>query len=130
MRRKAYQPNKRAHISEANFHRNLAQKQYDEKVKRQEEKYEKEAAYYNELCNDLVKLAMSKINSDSTPEDIQQYFNSGDAAWKIICARVRKTSSVISLRIDAFKIKLVDELDKKYETSKPETDGPEQPVNA
>jgi hypothetical protein len=129
MRRKAYQPNKRAHKSEEGFYKDLAQRQYVEKVKRQKEKYDKEVIHYNGLLDDLVKLAMSKINSDSTPEDIQQYFNSGDAAWKIICARVRKTSSVISLRIDAFKFKLVDELDKKYETSKPETDGPEQPVN-
>ena len=79
--------------------------------------------------NDIVKLTMSKINSDSTPEDIQQYFNTGEAAWKIICARVRKTSSVISLRNEAFKTKLVEELDKIYQTSKPDTDGPEQPAN-
>lgn len=123
MRRKVYQPNKRAHISEANFYRTLAQKKYDEKVKRQEEKYKQELAHYDGLCNDLVNLAKSKINSDSTPEDIQQYFNTGEAAWKIICARVRKTSSVIALRNDAFKIKLVEELDKIYETSKPDNDG-------
>lgn len=127
MRRKAYQPNQRAHKSEEGFYRELAQKKYVDKVQRQKEKYDKEVIHYDGLLNDLVKLAMSKINSDSTPEDIQQYFNTGDAAWKIICARVRQTSPVISLRIDAFKFKLVAELDKTYETSKPSTDG--EPAN-
>lgn len=106
--------------------RKSAIKQHEEKVKRQTEKFEKDSLHYQGLCNDMVKHCISQINSNSTLEEINKIASIGDSGWKIICARVRKTNTVLNLNIDAFQDNLRMELLKIYEPILPSN----EPTNA
>lgn len=101
-------------------------KKHEEKVKRRKEKFDRDDLHYQGLCNDMVKHCISQINSASTLEQINKVASIGDSGWKIICARVRKTNSVLNLNIDAFKQNLRMELLKVYEPNLPSN----EPTNA
>jgi hypothetical protein len=108
------------------LYRRSNMKKYDDKVKRQKEKFDRDVLHYEVLLDDMIKHCMSQINAMSTLEQINELASIGDSGWKIICARVRKTNSVLKLNIDAFQQNLRMELLKVYEPNLPSN----EPTNA
>lgn len=98
-----------------NLFRKSAIKKHEENVKRQKEKFDTDIIHYQGLCDDMVKHCISQINVDTTPEQMNKIFSIAESGWKIICAQVRQTNSVLRLNTGAFQQTLRIELLKIYE---------------
>jgi hypothetical protein len=117
MKKKSYIPNERVFINEKDAYLKNMKQKHEDKIKRLNERFEKDKAHYASLLDDMVSLAIGKIKPNSSLKHIQKVCSDGNSAWKIICARVRQTNSVLKLNIDAFENQFTIKLKEIYENS-------------